>query len=167
MRKRFIYHKQMKKEKFPFSLLLSIVYCIQTESSTVRQRWLYLLFTRILLEMVPQIAFGCVFGQLNSYWSFVCPHRTWSIRFISEISFISIFCDLLDVRGEEEGMPEGGMWGSFSPLAEVAGAPALSVPSPSHPHKHCLTLVESNPLCWLNMSPLQAFFDFFFIIFIF
>lgn len=22
-----------------------------------------------------------------------------------------------------------------------------SVPSPSHPHKHCLTLVESDPLC--------------------
>lgn len=27
-----------------------------------------------------------------------------------------------------------------------------SVLSLSHPHKHCLTLVESVPLCWLSMS---------------
>jgi len=132
-------------------------------SSTVKQHWLYLLFTRIWFKLVPQIAFGYVFGKVNSYWSLVCPHRMWSIRFISEISiFITIFCGFLDVSGEEEEVQEGDMWGSLFLLAEPAQAPALSVPSPSHPHKHCLTLVESNPLCWLNMSLLQAFLWFFF-----
>lgn len=37
-----------------------------------------------------------------------------------------------------------------------------SVLSPSHWLKHCLTLVESVPLCWLNMSLLQAFTWWFF-----
>ena len=135
-------------------------------SSTVKQHWLYLLFTRIWFKLVPQIAFGYVFGKVNPYWSLVCPHRMWSIRFISEISiFITIFCGFLDVSGEEEEVQEGDMWGSLSLLAEPAQAHALSVPSPSHPHKHCLTLVESNPLCWLNMSLLQAFLWFFFFIF--
>lgn len=101
---------------------------------------------------------------------------SWSFPF-SSILFVVSLMAAGGKRGRRkvytnEGNTVGAMYGvCFLCFLSQLEHLLWSVPSPSHPHKHCLTLVESDPLCWLNFSlyyrhPLDDFFFFSYNIFL-
>lgn len=119
--------------------------------------------------------------KVKPFWSLVCPPRTQSIWYLSHrlpspsVLFVAPLMAAARSKGSEEvytneGNAAGAVCG-FYLLCLLSQLEHLlwSVLSPSHPHKHCLTLVESAPLCWLNMSLCyrhsldDIFFSFFFV----
>lgn len=113
-------------------------------------------------------------AKSKTLWSLVCPPRTWSIWSLSHRlpspSVLFVASPMAAARNTgprkvytNKGHAVGAVCGVyFLCLLSQLEHLLWSVLYPSHPHKHCLTLVESAPLCWLNMSLLQAFTWWFF-----
>lgn len=102
--------------------------------------------------------------KVKSFWSLVCPLRKWSIWYLSHrLPSPSVFCVASLMAAARNKWSRQVYTNECNTVGTVCGVYFLcllsqlehllwSVLSPSHPHKHCLTLVESAPLCWLNMS---------------